>query len=111
MFRSGNTHVVDIYDENYDVEEDFVDGKCEVYRGLVCYKYLAGLAVFVRSDEEQRDAESRLQGESVDVSVTLGSLCRSSERWCCAAHTVLPVSRNKLTPLLLTPGSFYFGIF
>jgi len=56
--------VVDIYDENYDVA-DFVDGKCEPYRGLVCYRYIGRRQVFVRSDEEQIDVESRLHGESL----------------------------------------------
>ena len=64
---SGNTHVVDIYDENYDVEEDFVAGMCELYRGLVCYKYVGGRLVFVRSDEDQRDMEIRLEGESSPI--------------------------------------------
>jgi len=60
---SGNTHVVDIYDENYDVEEDLVDGRCELYGGLACIKYIGGRRVFVRSDVQQRDMETRLTGE------------------------------------------------
>ena len=67
MCRSGNTHVVDIYDENYDVEEDYIDGRCELYGGLACSKYVGGRAVFVRSDLQQKDVESRLSGESNDA--------------------------------------------
>jgi len=67
---SGNTQVVDIYDGNYDVEEDLAareDGRCELYLGLACAKYVGGRAVFVRSEVQQIDMETRLKGESIDV--------------------------------------------
>jgi len=66
--------VVDIYDESYDNvfddDEDLLDdsddddGRCEPYSGLLCYMYVGGRAVFVRSREQQARVETRLDGKS-----------------------------------------------
>jgi len=76
----GNTQVVDIYDGNYDVEETDVDdggGTCELYLGLACAEFVRGRAVFVRSEVQQSDVETRLKGESI-VLVVLRQVHRAS---------------------------------
>jgi len=56
--------VVDVYDESYDDVDDDGD-ECQLYAGLLCYKYLGGRRVFVHSHEQQTDVESRLDGSSL----------------------------------------------
>jgi len=70
LCASGNTHVVDIYDENYDIEEDYAanaavdsNGRCELYRGLHCSEFVGGQFVFVASDLTQSDMEVQISGE------------------------------------------------